>query len=96
MADFGKCRKSLQTPWNASYMLADEFIPACGIVSVDFAWIRKGPKLADIEQKGLGSTGMVLSKADFGTGHHPGCPSVIQTYHQQRVHEEQQTGEAIG
>ena len=38
MADFGKCRKSLQTPWNASY-------------SVDFGWIRKGTNLADFEQK---------------------------------------------
>ena len=29
MADFGEYRKSLQTPWNASYMLANGFLTAC-------------------------------------------------------------------
>ena len=30
-------------------MLANWFLTACGIVG--FGWIRKGPKLADFEQK---------------------------------------------
>ena len=51
MADFGKCRKSLQTPWNAFYMLANGFLTAWWIVRVDFGWIREGPKVADFEQK---------------------------------------------
>ena len=36
MVDLAKCQKSLQTPWNASCMLANEFLTACGIVCVDF------------------------------------------------------------
>ena len=51
MGDFDKCWESLQTPWNASYMLVNGFLSACGIVGVDFVWIRMGPKLADFEQK---------------------------------------------
>ena len=31
-------------------MLSNGFLTACGIVRVDFGWIRKGPKLADFEQ----------------------------------------------
>ena len=49
MADFGKCRKSLQTLWNASYMLANWFPTVYGTVYLDFGWIRKDPKLADFE-----------------------------------------------
>ena len=37
--------------WNASYMVANRFLTACGIVGVDFGCIRKGPRLADFEQK---------------------------------------------
>ena len=51
MADISKCRKSLQTPWNASYILADGFLTVCGIARVDFGWIRKGPKSTDFEHK---------------------------------------------
>ena len=47
MADFGKCRKSLQTPCNVAYMLADGFLTVIGLVPKYFGWIRKGPKLAD-------------------------------------------------
>ena len=54
MADFRKCRKSLQTPWNASYRLENGLLTDCGIVRVDFGWIRKGPNLADFEQKAHG------------------------------------------
>ena len=34
-------------PWNASYMLANGFLTACGIVGVDFVWLRMSPKLAN-------------------------------------------------
>ena len=51
MADFGNCRKSLQTLWNPSHMLANRLLSACGVVYVDFEWIAKVPKLADFEQK---------------------------------------------
>ena len=51
MADLGKCRKSLQTLSNASYILENTFLTAFGIVDKDFGWIRKGPKVADFEQK---------------------------------------------
>ena len=51
LADLGKCRKSLQTPWNASYIHENTFVTAFGIVAMDFGWIRKGPKVADFEQK---------------------------------------------
>ena len=51
IADFEKVPKSLQTPWNASYILANGFLSTCGIVSVNFGWIRQGRKLADFEQK---------------------------------------------
>ena len=36
MADFGKCRKSLQTPRDASYMLANGFPTAYGTFYVEF------------------------------------------------------------
>ena len=51
MAEFSKCRKSLQSPRKASYMLANRFLTAFGIVRVDFSRIRKGSKLADLKQK---------------------------------------------
>ena len=51
MADLGKGRKSLQTLWNASYIIENTFLTAFGIVAMDFGWIRKGPKVADFEQK---------------------------------------------
>ena len=48
---FGSGGKSLQTLWNASYMLANAFLVAFGTVCVDFGWILKGPKLAVFEKK---------------------------------------------
>ena len=51
MADLGKCRESFQTPWNASYVLANGFTSTLGIVREDLRWIPKDPKLADFEQK---------------------------------------------
>ena len=51
MADFGKFWKSLQTPSNASYILENTFVTGFGVVAMDFGWIRKGPKVADFEQK---------------------------------------------
>ena len=51
MADLGQGWKSLQTLWNASYMLENAFLVAFGTVCVDFEWILKGPKLAVFEQK---------------------------------------------
>ena len=51
MADLGQDWKSLQTLWNASYMLENAFLFAFGTVCVDFGWILKGPKLAVFEQK---------------------------------------------
>ena len=51
MADFGKCRNSLKTPSNASYMLTNRVQTAFGIVRVDCGWFRKGPKLADFDKK---------------------------------------------
>ena len=51
MADFGKCRKSLQTPWMAPHMPLNGFLTAYGIVRVDLGFIRKSSKLADFEQK---------------------------------------------
>ena len=61
MVDFGKCRKSPQTPWNISYMLANGFLTACGIVSVvsgEFARVRNWP----IFNKTPGLWPMVLTK----------------------------------
>ena len=51
MADLGKCRKSLHTPWNASYRLANGVLTTCEIVRVDFECICNGPILAEFEQK---------------------------------------------
>ena len=51
MADLDQDWKSLQTLWNASYMLANAFLVALGTVCVEFGWILKGPKLAVFEQK---------------------------------------------
>ena len=51
LADLGKCRKSLQTPSNASYILENTFVTGFGVVAMDFGWIREGRKVADFEQK---------------------------------------------
>ena len=36
MADLGKCQKLFQTPRKASYMLANGFLSAFGVVNQDF------------------------------------------------------------
>ena len=51
LSDLGMCWESLQTPWNASYILENTFLTAFGIIAMDFGWIRKGPKVADFELK---------------------------------------------
>ena len=51
MVDLGKCRESFHTPWNASYVLANGFSNAFGIVGKDLGRIPKGPKSVDFEQK---------------------------------------------
>ena len=51
MADLGKFRESFQTPWNASYVLTNAFTTTFWLVREDFAWIAKGSKSADSEQK---------------------------------------------
>ena len=51
MADFGKSWKSPQTLWNASKTILKWFVTAYATVCVDLAWIRRGRKLADFEQK---------------------------------------------
>ena len=51
MADFGNSWKLLQTLWNASKTILKWFVTACATVCVDLGWIRKGRKLADLEQK---------------------------------------------
>ena len=56
MADLGKCRESFQTPWNASYVLANGFTTTFGIAGEDFGWISKDRKSAadSVEQKSSG------------------------------------------
>ena len=51
MADFANSWKSLQTLWNASKTVPELFLIPCATVGVDLGWIRKGRKLADLEQK---------------------------------------------
>ena len=65
MADFGRCRKSLQTLWNASHNLANRLLSARGDVCVDFGWIAKVPKLAEFEQKAW-AIAHGLNMADLG------------------------------
>ena len=50
MADLGKCRESLETPSNASYVLANGFTTTFRIAGEALVWIRKGVKSADFEQ----------------------------------------------
>ena len=69
MADFGKCRESFKTSWNASYMLANEFLSARAIASEDFRGIPKGQKSVDFEGRAV-----VLKMADFGQ-----CQESFQT-----------------
>ena len=74
MADLGKCRKSLQTSWNASYELWKGFLTTCKIVHVYCEWIRKVPKLAEFEQKPRALTQGFLVMADLGK-----CRKSLQT-----------------
>ena len=50
-ADFGKCVKSSQTPWNVSYILANGFLTVSGLVGKDFERIPKGLKSTYFDQK---------------------------------------------
>ena len=50
-ADFGKFKKSSQTPWNVSYVLASGFLTVPGLVRKDFEGISKGLKSTDFDQK---------------------------------------------
>ena len=54
MTGFSKCRESFQTPWNASYVLANGFPTTFGIIGEDSGRILKGPKSADFEKKACG------------------------------------------
>ena len=51
VADFFNSWKLLQTIWSASKSVQKWFVPACATVCVDLWWIRKGRKLANLEQK---------------------------------------------
>ena len=51
MADFGKFRESIQTPWKASDVLANGFRTTVENVGEDFGWIWKGSKSAGFDQK---------------------------------------------
>ena len=50
-ADFGKCEKSSQTPWNVSYVLANGFLTVLGLIRKDFVGISKGLKSTDFDEK---------------------------------------------
>ena len=50
-ADFGKCEKSSQTPWNVSYVLVNGFLTVVEIIRKDFERIPKGLKSTDFDQK---------------------------------------------
>ena len=50
-ADFGKFKKSSQTPWNVSYVLENGFISVLELIRKDFKGISKGLKSTDFDQK---------------------------------------------
>ena len=50
-ADFGKFKKSSQTPWNVSYVLANGFLTVLELIRKDFERIPKGLKSTDFDQK---------------------------------------------
>ena len=50
-ADFGKFKKSFQTPWNVSYVLANGFLNVLELIRKDFEGISKGLKSTDFDQK---------------------------------------------
>ena len=49
--DFGKFKKSSQTPWNVSYVLANGFLTVLERIRKDFEGIYKGLKSTDFDQK---------------------------------------------
>ena len=51
MTDFGKFWNSLQTPWNASYVLENEILTRCWTICVEFERIHEGRKLTAVDQK---------------------------------------------
>ena len=50
-ADLGRCWESFQTFWNVSYVRANVFGSAFGIVPEDLGWIPKVPKSTDFDEK---------------------------------------------
>ena len=50
-ADFGKFKKSSQTPWNVSYVLANGFLTVLGRIRKDSVKIFRFPKSADFDKK---------------------------------------------
>ena len=50
-ADFRKFKKSSQTPWNVSYVLANGFLTVLELIRKDFEGISKGLKSTDFDQK---------------------------------------------
>ena len=50
MADLGKFRESIQSPWKASDVLANGFPTTFENVGADFGGISKGPKSAEFKQ----------------------------------------------
>ena len=51
IADLGKFRESIQTPWKPSNVLGNGFPTTFENVGEDFGWIWNGSKLADFDQK---------------------------------------------
>ena len=47
--DFGKFKKSSQTPWNVSYVLANGFLTVLERIRKDFEGIYKGLKSTDFD-----------------------------------------------
>ena len=64
-ADFGKFKKSSQTPWNVSYVLENGFLTVLELIRKDFERIPKGLKSTDFLTKKSGLQPMVLKRADF-------------------------------
>ena len=50
-ADFSKFKKSSQTPWNVSHVLANGFLTVLEPIRKDFKGISKGLKSTDFDQK---------------------------------------------
>ena len=49
--DFGKFKKSSQTPWNVSHVLENGFLTVLELIRKYFKGISKGLKSTDFDQK---------------------------------------------